>query len=613
MLSGGVATLSIVPHTAGTHSISVVYPSDANYLAATSSTVNETVTAGAAASIAVNSGSAQSKTIGSAFVTALSLTVTDTYGNPVGGATVTFSAPASGASASLSSATATANSSGIASVTATANGVAGAYSVTAASGGASASFSLTNLKAQPPLTLTASASSVSAGTSITLTATTSGVGGTTPAGSVTFYDGTASLGTGMLSGGVATLSIVPHTAGTHLISVVYPSDANYLAATSSTVNELITAATAASIAVNSGSAQSQTVDRAFGSALSVTVTDAYGNPVNGATVAYNAPASGASSSLSSATATTNASGVASVTATANNLAGVYAIAASIHGGASANFSLTNLPASPTVALTTSATPVFILSSVTYTATVTGLNGFTPTGTVTFYDGTASLGTATLASSGVATLSSAPQTVGTHPITVSYSGDPSYSAATGNTVSEVAQDFTLAVASNAASSITILPGSTATFSLVVTPVNGATFPAPITLTVVGGPSAAPPVLGTNLVASGAGTTNLTLTVAVPGEPIASARERRGGLGRTALALLGLPLLALGGLGRRLRRGLPRGLAALSIAFGALTALGGLSGCGFASGYFGQAPATYTYTVTGTAGPLNHSTSVTLTIQ
>jgi hypothetical protein len=50
-----------------------------------------------------------------------------------------------------------------------------------------------------------------------------------------------------------------------------------------------------------------------------------------------------------------------------------------------------------------------------------------------------------------------------------------------------------------------------------------------------------------------------------------------------------------------------LGVLSLGVGA-----GLSGCG-SGGYFGATPTSYTVTVTGTSGALNHSTTVTLTIQ
>ena len=101
--------------------------------------------------------------------------------------------------------------------------------------------------------------------------------------------------------------------------------------------------TASSIAVASGSPQSATINTAFANPLVVTVTDTGGLPVQGLTVFFAAPGSGASAALSSATAVTNASGQASVTSTANGtIGGPYTVAATVTGLAgAANFSLTN--------------------------------------------------------------------------------------------------------------------------------------------------------------------------------------------------------------------------------------------------------------------------------
>jgi hypothetical protein len=74
--------------------------------------------------------------------------VTDTFGNPVAGALVTYSAPSSGASASLSNGgIGTTDASGHTSVTATANGIVGGpYLVSATTGFLTpVTFSLTNL------------------------------------------------------------------------------------------------------------------------------------------------------------------------------------------------------------------------------------------------------------------------------------------------------------------------------------------------------------------------------------------------------------------------------------------------------------------------------------
>ena len=108
-----------------------------------------------------------------------------------------------------------------------------------------------------------------------------------------------------------------------------------------------TASGPASVAVTGGTPQTAVVGAAFGAALQATVRDAGSNPVAGVTVTFSAPASGASASLSSGTATTNGSGVASITATANGTAGSYNVSATAAGVASpAVFALTNQAGAP---------------------------------------------------------------------------------------------------------------------------------------------------------------------------------------------------------------------------------------------------------------------------
>ena len=78
------------------------------------------------------------------------------------------------------------------------------------------------LQQKPTLTtLTSSPNPATFGEAVTFTATVTGAGGT-PTGTVTFYDGTASLGTGTLNGsGVATLTTSALIVGVHPISATY--------------------------------------------------------------------------------------------------------------------------------------------------------------------------------------------------------------------------------------------------------------------------------------------------------------------------------------------------------------------------------------------------------
>ncbi|MHA6758187.1 CBM96 family carbohydrate-binding protein [Streptacidiphilus sp. PAMC 29251] len=107
-------------------------------------------TASAAATVTAASGSGQTAPVGTAFAAPLAATVKDSGGAAVANVPVTFTAPASGASAAFtggaSAITVNTDASGTATTPAlTANPTAGSYAVTAASTGAtSASFTLTN-------------------------------------------------------------------------------------------------------------------------------------------------------------------------------------------------------------------------------------------------------------------------------------------------------------------------------------------------------------------------------------------------------------------------------------------------------------------------------------
>ena len=106
---------------------------------------------GPPAAIAATSGTPQTATVSTAFTDPLVATVTDSDGNPVSGASVTFKAPSSGASGAFANGTNTetdttdANGDATSS-TFTANATSGGYTVTATVTGVAtpADFSLTN-------------------------------------------------------------------------------------------------------------------------------------------------------------------------------------------------------------------------------------------------------------------------------------------------------------------------------------------------------------------------------------------------------------------------------------------------------------------------------------
>src|SRR5207302_2543155 len=105
------------------------------------------------------------------------------------------------------------------------------------------------------------------------------------------------------------------------------------------------------------------------------------------------------------------------------------------------------------AFITSVNPSVSGQTITFTATVTAVApaAGTPSGTVTFFDGVTNLGSAALDASGQATLSIASLAVGSHNLTVSYSGDgnfnPSSSATLTQTVNQASSSTSLVSSAN----------------------------------------------------------------------------------------------------------------------------------------------------------------------
>ncbi len=91
------------------------------------------------------------------------------------------------------------------------------------------------------ITTTSTPNPSAPGQSVTFTATVKGSVNTTitPTGSVTFYDGTTSLGTGNLTAGSASLSTSTLATGTHTITAKYSGDTNFIAHTGSAITQTV--------------------------------------------------------------------------------------------------------------------------------------------------------------------------------------------------------------------------------------------------------------------------------------------------------------------------------------------------------------------------------------
>jgi hypothetical protein len=262
---------------------------------------------------------------------------------------------------------------------------------------------------------------------------------------------------------------------------------------------------------------------------------------------------------------------------------------------------------PKVTLSATPNPVFLNNPVTLTATL-AVTGPVPSGIVTFLDGSQPIGSANLTGA-TATLSVSTLALGTHSITASYGGNANYASAVSLPVAVVVEDFSLALVSP---KVTIFHGGTATFLLNLTPASAAGTAATVNLAVDGYPEGSKLTITPTSIATGSGTTAVTVVIQTPNYPSGSAdvlplqrglnRQGEGGMASAALLLAGWLLLPWGS-GRRTRlRRAGRGLL-IMLAFAGLA---GLGGCGW-----GWATQQWTIQVTASSGQLSHRVTAILT--
>ena len=320
-----------------------------------------TNTSGPPVAIEASAGAGQSAELGQPFALPLKATVKDSDANPVPNVSVTFTAPASGASAlfagNQTSAVAITDANGIATAPAlTANLVVGNYSVSAVltvNPGVSAAFALTNKPGKAASVAFVSGAPQSAqvsktfaspmqvvvkdvaGKVLTGVTVTFSMQSVTNGASATFVGGATAVSD---SNGIATSSAFTanNKTGTFKVAVTAGEVSDVSALLTNTPGD------PAKVEVVSGNNQTAEVDTQFGAPLVVRVKDAFDNLTPGATVTFAAPASGAGAGfVSGNTAVADAAGVATSSAVkANTIAGSYAVSAS-SGAGSASFSLTN--------------------------------------------------------------------------------------------------------------------------------------------------------------------------------------------------------------------------------------------------------------------------------
>jgi hypothetical protein len=323
------------------------------------------------------------------------------------------------------------------------------------------------------LTLTPSNNPSSFGQPVTFTASYNSNGAPPPSGSVTFKDGTNTLGTGTLSGGAAAILASALSAGTHSITVVYGGDSNYKASTSAALTQKVNNASLSSTQTTlTSSLNPSIVGQPVN--LTATVTGSGGTPTGTVTFKDGSTVIVSGVALSGGMATFQDP---SLTAGTHSLTAVYSGDSNYSSSTSAKLSETifSSPDATTNTVVSSANPSSPGQSVTFTATVTASGGWVPgnDGFLTFWDGTTELGTVVVqngkGSYPISTLS-----LGTHSITANYGGDLVFAPSTSAVLTQTVSNTITTTTSLASSANPSTVGQGVTFTATVTP-NGSGTP------------------------------------------------------------------------------------------------------------------------------------------
>ena len=288
-----------------------------------------------------------------------------------------------------------------------------------------------------------------------------------PSGTVTFKEGSTTLGTGTLNEwGVTSFTTSSLQAGKNVITAVYGGDSNFAGSTSSDWVQWVYYETTTNLT-------STPNPSTFGQSVAFTATvkvESPGtvDPSNVSVTFYDGSKNIGTVGSSGNTAVLNYS---DLSAGSHNITAVYTGDTSYAGSTSNKVTQKVNKANTSMTLSTSGTPSSVFGqTVTFTASNTPN---TATGSVTFKDGSTTLGTVSL-SGGSASISVSNLKVGSHTITASYGGDGNYNSSS-NTVSQPVNkaNTTTSLANSSNKTITAMvtaaapgagtPGGTVTFN------------------------------------------------------------------------------------------------------------------------------------------------------
>lgn len=476
-LSNGVASITVNTLGIGTHNLTAQYGGDSNF-AGSAGTASESVQVQSSTALSV---SPPSSTLGQTVT--LTATVTPSINGVFPSGTVTF------LSGGTTLGTASLNASGVATLNVSSLPV-GTDSLVAQYGGnanflpSSGTASETVNKAGTGTSLVATPAMSTFGQTVTLTATVTPSSSTdTPSGTISFMDGSNSLGIATLVNGVASIQVSTLAVGGHTITATYGGDSNFTGSSAMASESVGQAASNTALAV---STSTSTLGQAI--TLTATVTPTINGVFPSGTVTFT------SGGTTLGTASLNASGVATLSVNAlpvgtDSLLAQYSGDTNFLASSGSNSETVNKAATSTSLSETpsSTTPG---QTVTFTATVMpSISGYVASGSVTFWDGSNSLGSVTLNSSDVATLQVSTLALGSHTITAVYGGDGNFTGSTSNPVTETVNPAPSSISGTVTNDLTgngfssddtALAGWTVNLYL-----NGATTPIATAVTATGG--------------------------------------------------------------------------------------------------------------------------------
>jgi hypothetical protein len=496
------ATLIAAGLQGGAHTITATYSGDSNDLGSTSAALTETVSP-AASSISV--GSSQNPISYGQSVTFTASVQPSVSGSLASGTVTFFDGSASLGTTNLSSDSALLTVSNLA---------AGSHSISAKYNGdnnfsASTSAALTQTVNQgsTATTIASNANPAVYGQSVTLTVTVQPPAGTMASGTVTFLDGTTSLGTGAVSNNSAQLAVTGFSLGSHSLTASYSGNTNLSGSSSAVLTQTVNRAGTATVI--SSNANPSTYGQAV--TFTATVQPVAGVPT-GTVSFFDGSAQIGSANLSS--------GVAQVTTTGGALAaGIHTITGKYSGDAnflsstSGSLAETVNAAATSTVLTTSSNPAPSGHSVTFTATVSSTVAGTQRGTVSFYlDGsTTPTGSAAL-SSGAAQFSTNSLSAGSHTVVATFaSSNSNFQGSSSATLTQEVSDFSISVSP---SSLTVARSHSGTYTLTLSSLGD--FTGSVSLSCNGVPSHTTCTISpTSVTLNGTSSAQATVTITVSG--------------------------------------------------------------------------------------------------